>query len=216
MGALHTGHLALVKAAQQHASRVVVSIFVNPKQFAPNEDFSRYPRPLDDDLALLREAGVDAAWLPTVDTMYPPGASTIIKAGTASHGLEGEWRPGHFDGVATVVAKLFAQVSPHIAVFGEKDFQQLCVVQQMVRDLDIPVVIQAVPTIREDDGLALSSRNRYLSAAERAVARHLYAQLQALAARLRDCEPSAWPAFVEAASAALLRDGFHVSIMSLL
>lgn len=173
MGALHRGHMALVAAAKAEAKRVVVSIFVNPAQFGPNEDFSRYPRPLADDLALLREAGVDAAWLPTVEEMYPQGFDTSIHVAQLSVGMEGDARPGHFDGVATVVAKLLLQVMPDVAMFGEKDYQQLCVVKRLVMDLNIPCRIIGVPTVREVDGLALSSRNAYLDAAQRAIATKL-------------------------------------------
>ncbi|MES2983643.1 MAG: pantoate--beta-alanine ligase [Pseudomonadota bacterium] len=184
MGALHAGHLALVEAARAQAQRVVVSIFVNPTQFGPNEDFDRYPRPLARDLALLRAAGADGAWLPTVAEMYPHGFATSIRVGGVSAGLDGDARPGHFDGVATVVSKLLLQVAPAVALFGQKDYQQLCVIKRVVADLDIPVRILGVPTVREADGLALSSRNQYLTAAERAIAPALQAALVRVAAAL--------------------------------
>ena len=186
MGALHAGHMALVKAAKAEARRVVVSIFVNPTQFGPNEDFQRYPRPIENDLALLREAGVDAAWIPSVAEMYPKGFSSSINAGSTSAGLDGDVRPGHFNGVATVVAKLLLQVAPDVALFGQKDYQQLCVIKQMVADLNINVRILGMPTVREADGLALSSRNQYLSVEQRAVAPRLHAALVELAAELKN------------------------------
>ncbi|MFZ4540496.1 MAG: pantoate--beta-alanine ligase [Rickettsiales bacterium] len=184
MGALHAGHLELVKVAQMKAKRVIVSIFVNPTQFGPNEDFKSYPRTLERDLRLLCEAGVDAAWLPTLKEMYPQGFSTSVKAGSAGAGLDGDSRPGHFDGVATVVTKLLVQAMPDVALFGQKDYQQLCVIRQLVRDLNIPVFIVGVPTVREVDGLALSSRNQYLTVAEREVAPKLYDILKTLASKL--------------------------------
>ena len=170
MGALHAGHLALVASAQAQCRRVVVSIFVNPKQFGPREDFSSYPRPEADDLAKLGRAGADLAYIPAVEEIYPPGFATTITVGGPSDGLCGAHRPGHFDGVATVVAKLLIQAAPDAAFFGEKDYQQLMVVRRMTQDLNLPVEIVGVPTVREADGLALSSRNVYLSAEERRLA----------------------------------------------
>lgn len=181
MGALHVGHISLVKLAKKKTDRAVVSIFVNPTQFAANEDLSRYPRDEAGDLAKLAAADADLVWSPGVEEMYPDGFSTGVRAGSAAKDLEGAFRPGHFDGVATVCAKLFNQVTPDIAVFGEKDFQQLAVLRQMVRDLNMPLKLIGSPTKRDADGLALSSRNAYLSEAERKIAPALYAAISALA-----------------------------------
>lgn len=171
MGALHDGHLALVAAARAAgAGAVSASIFVNPLQFNANEDLSRYPRDEAGDLAKLRSAGCDLVWMPPVEAMYPPGSATVIEVGGPSAGWEGDARPGHFRGVATVCCKLFQQSQAEIAAFGEKDWQQLQVVTRMVADLDIPIRILPVTTVREADGLAMSSRNRFLSAEERATA----------------------------------------------
>ena len=172
MGALHDGHRELIRHARllPGATVTAVSIFVNPLQFGPNEDLSRYPRPLEADLEVLREEGVELAFLPSVDDMYPPGAQTRIVPGPIADELEGAVRPGHFEGVLTVVGKLFQIVAPEIAMFGEKDFQQLVLLQKMVRDLNFPLSIVGVPTVREADGLALSSRNVYLSDEQRAAA----------------------------------------------
>ncbi|WP_430911351.1 pantoate--beta-alanine ligase [Methylobacterium sp. sgz302541] len=189
MGALHRGHLALVDHARTLGDRVIVSIFVNPTQFGPNEDFSRYPRDEKTDLANLQSHDVDAVWIPSVETMYPHGFQTTIDVGDLAKHLCGPFRPGHFSGVATVVTKLVNQVSPDIAIFGEKDFQQLQIIRRVMEDLDIPVAIEGFPTVREHDGLALSSRNRYLSETERAIAPKLYETLQEIAAGARSGEP---------------------------
>jgi pantoate--beta-alanine ligase len=206
MGALHEGHLSLVRQAQASSRRVVVSIFVNPTQFGPNEDFSRYPRVLEADLALLAEIGADAAFLPDVATMYPPGFATTVTVTGLTEVLCGPLRPGHFAGVATVVTKLLLQCLPDRAVFGEKDFQQLQVIRRAARDLDIPVAIEGAPTLREPDGLALSSRNRYLSDEERRVAPAMHAVLQRVAEAVRGGAATA-PALAEG-RAALEAAGF--------
>lgn len=181
MGALHSGHLALVKLAKKKADRAVVSIFVNPSQFGPNEDLSRYPRDEAGDLEKLAAVDADLVWAPSVEEMYPEGFSAGVRAGSAAKELEGEFRPFHFDGVATVCTKLFNQVTPDIAIFGEKDYQQLTVLRQVVRDLDMPLKLIGGPTKRDKDGLALSSRNAYLSEAERKIAPALHAVISALA-----------------------------------
>lgn len=189
MGALHRGHMALVREAQRRARRVVVSIFVNPTQFAPNEDFTSYPRSVASDLKALREVNVDVIWVPTIEAMYPDGFATrIAPEGAAKAGLEDQFRPHFFGGVATVVAKLFTQTSPDFAIFGQKDYQQLRVVTQMAKDLDLPLKVVGIPTVREADGLALSSRNAYLSTGERAVAPMLYRVLKDCATRIKNGE----------------------------
>jgi pantoate--beta-alanine ligase len=187
MGALHDGHLALVHQAKRRASKVVVSIFVNPTQFAPHEDFGSYPRTWKADLAKLAEARVDLVWNPDVGTMYPPGFATrILTEGPATAGLEDSFRPHFFGGVATVVGKLFAQCRPDIALFGQKDYQQLQVVTRMAADLDLGVKVVGVPIVRERDGLAMSSRNVYLSSEQRAVAPTLHRVMKDSARRLRN------------------------------
>lgn len=167
MGYLHEGHLSLVDEARRRADWVVMSIFVNPTQFGPNEDFEKYPRDLPRDRALAESRGVDVLFVPSAAEMYPPGDQTSVTVAELSRGLCGPFRPGHFRGVATVVAKLFLIAQPHVAVFGEKDYQQLKVIQRMVRDLHMPVEVVGLPTLREAEGLAMSSRNAYLSEAER-------------------------------------------------
>ncbi|TIQ18116.1 MAG: pantoate--beta-alanine ligase [Mesorhizobium sp.] len=184
MGALHDGHISLIRIALEKADRCVVSIFVNPTQFAPSEDLDKYPRQLGRDLDRLAEAGAQLAFTPGVAQMYPAGFATRISVGGPAAGLESDFRPTFFDGVATVVAKLFLQASPDCAVFGEKDYQQLCVVRQLCRDLDLPVDIIGAPTIRDAHGLAMSSRNAYLGDAELAVARQFNAILRRTAAAL--------------------------------
>ncbi len=179
MGYLHEGHLALVQAARGECATVAASIFVNPTQFGPNEDFERYPRDEERDLGLLEAAGTDLVLLPPVDEMYPPGDTTRVRVSGITEVLEGARRPGHFEGVTTVVSKLFAMVQPDRAYFGEKDGQQLRVIRRMTRDLLLPIEIVACPTVREPDGLAMSSRNVYLSADERAQALSLSAGLRA-------------------------------------
>jgi pantoate--beta-alanine ligase len=179
MGALHLGHLSLVDRARQESDVVVMSVFVNPLQFGPSEDFGRYPRPLERDAQLASESGVDILFTPTTEEMYPGGRAVGVVAGDRGKRWEGETRPGHFDGVLTVVAKLFNIVQPDVAIFGRKDLQQASLVRAMVRDLDFPVVIVVAPTVREKDGLALSSRNSFLNAEDRGHALALVRSLRA-------------------------------------
>jgi pantoate--beta-alanine ligase len=170
MGALHAGHLELVTEAKRKADHAIVSIFVNPRQFGPNEDFDAYPRPADEDVKLLQSVNCDLLWMPGVPEVYPDGYATNISVAGLGKGLCGAARPGHFDGVATIVAKLFNQVRPDMALFGEKDWQQLAIIRRMATDLDLGVTVIGVPTVREEDGLAMSSRNRYLTKKERKAA----------------------------------------------
>ncbi|HEY7964483.1 MAG TPA: pantoate--beta-alanine ligase [Steroidobacteraceae bacterium] len=187
MGNLHPGHVSLIEAARAHGQRFVASIFVNPMQFGPNEDFAHYPRTPHEDEHMLAAAGCNLMFMPEVAEIYPNGSerATRVEVPGLSRVLEGEFRPGHMEGVSTVVAKLFHIVDPDVAVFGEKDFQQLAVIRRMVAELCMPVEIVGAPTLRDGDGLAMSSRNQYLTAAERALAPRIYAALQAAAARLR-------------------------------
>jgi pantoate--beta-alanine ligase len=204
MGSLHEGHMSLLEAARQHADRVIVSVFVNPLQFGPGEDFERYPRTPEDDKRLLADTRCDLLFMPTVKEIYPDGPSaTLVTVKSLSEILCGAVRPGHFDGVATVVAKLFGIVQPDLAVFGEKDYQQLAIIRRMTADLDLPVMIEGAPTVRSPDGLAMSSRNRYLRDTERAVAPRIYATLQAMAERIAAGERAF--ALLEAQGAAELR-----------
>ena len=186
MGALHTGHLALIDAAREKADKVVVSIFVNPAQFAPHEDFARYPRDLARDTAALEQhGGADLIYAPEVEAVYPPGFATHVEVGGPSAGLETDFRPHFFGGVATVLTKLFLQCDPDVVAFGEKDYQQLLVVKRLVHDLDLGITVVGVPTVREADGLALSSRNAYLSSEQRVVAASLNRVLHATGDRAK-------------------------------
>lgn len=210
MGALHAGHLELVREAGRQASHVVVSIFVNPRQFGANEDLSRYPRQLERDCHMLESVGTAVVWAPSVDIMYPTGYDTTVSVYGVSDRLCGLARPGHFDGVATVVQKLFQQVLPDIALFGEKDWQQLAVIRRMARDLDMLLpradAIRAVPTVREEDGLAMSSRNSYLTPEERQQAAVLPASMRIALTRIESGEPIR--AVLDELTQALLVGGF--------
>ena len=209
MGALHDGHLSLVRLARTRADHVIVSLFVNPTQFAPHEDFEAYPRDEAQDAALLAGAGCDVLYAPATAEMYASDASTTITVGGVSEPLDGQARPSHFAGVATVVAKLLNQCGPDLAVFGEKDFQQLQVIRRLVRDLDMPVEVIGAPTARASDGLALSSRNAYLISAQRKIAPQLHRELIRALARLRAAEPVA---SVEADAVRALADAGFDSI----
>jgi len=210
MGNLHAGHYSLVELARRHADRIVASIFVNPTQFGPGEDFNRYPRTPDADAVGLAAAGCDLLWMPSVATMYPHGPDATVRVGVpgVTETLEGAHRPGHFDGVATVVGRLFNQVLPDVAAFGRKDYQQLAVIRYLVEDMAFPVDIVAGDTLREADGLAMSSRNQYLSASERPVAAEIHRTLQAMRTQILAGEQTST---VEAsASRALADHGFDV------
>lgn len=214
MGALHSGHLALVTEARRRAKRVVVSIFVNPTQFGPAEDFHRYPRPIESDLAQLEGVHADAAWVPSVETMYPNGAKASLSIDEPfTRVMDGAARPGHFDGVATVVATLFEQVKPDLAIFGEKDYQQLLLIKRLVAKLTLPIQIVGFPTQREESGLARSSRNKYLSDAERELAPQLHAALQSVAHDLRRGHSPAES--IAAKKGALVTMGFAVDYLDL-
>jgi pantoate--beta-alanine ligase len=206
MGALHEGHLTLVREGRARATQVAATIFVNPLQFGPNEDLSRYPRQEERDLQLLEREGCDLVWLPTPDQLYPPGFATTVTVAGVSERWDGEARPGHFAGVATVVAKLLIACAPEMALFGEKDFQQLAVIRRMVGDLGLPVEIVGVPTVRDADGLALSSRNAYLSPEQRRQALALPRALEQAAEQIGAGQPVA-TALAEA-KAALIDNGF--------
>ena len=207
MGALHAGHGALVRAARRRARRVVVSIFVNPAQFAPEEDLTTYPQTFNSDVAMLTGLEADPIWAPSTDVMYPPGFATrVVPAGPAAAGLEDRFRPHFFEGVATVVTKLLVQCAPDYAMFGEKDYQQLKVISQMAKDLDLSARIVAIPTVREKDGLALSSRNAYLSARERAIAPALNRVLKECAGKIARGEPL--PQVLDEGARAIEQTGF--------
>lgn len=215
MGNLHAGHISLIELARRHGQRFVASIFVNPMQFGPNEDFNHYPRTPDRDALMLEDAGCDLMFQPDVAEIYPagPAVATRVDVPGLSSILCGEFRPGHFEGVATVVAKLFNIVQPDVAVFGEKDFQQLTVIRRMVADLCVPVQVVGAPTMREADGLAMSSRNQYLDAAERALAPRIHAELARARDRLSSGEADA-AAIEREGAAALAAAGFRVDYFS--
>ncbi len=208
MGALHEGHLSLVKAAQEKADKVIVSIFVNPMQFGPNEDFDRYPRTWEEDCKKLDSCGVEGVFAPEVNEMYPNGFASTVSVSRLSDGLCGAKRPGHFDGVATIVTKLFMQGLPDYAFFGEKDYQQLCIIRQMAKDLNIPVEVFGVPIKRDDFGLALSSRNKYLSEKELDIARELNKILFSMSGEI-SIAPGNVAEILEQGQINILDAGFH-------
>jgi pantoate--beta-alanine ligase len=214
MGALHAGHIALTQHMRAQSPRVIVSIFVNPTQFAPNEDFSKYPRTFEADVEKLTAAGVDLVYAPSPEEMYPQGFTTTISlAGPAHADLEDRFRPTHFAGVATIVAKLFTQAAPDVAIFGQKDYQQLAVIARMTRDLDLPVEVIGIETVRESDGLALSSRNVYLSAGHRALAPVLHATMQTCALRIAAGDD--FDAVLDAGRIAITKAGFTLDYLEL-
>ncbi len=215
MGNLHAGHFSLVRQARRHVERVVASVFVNPTQFGPNEDFDRYPRTPDADASGLQSAGCDLLWLPSVQTMYPhgPEATVQVRVPAVTEVLEGAHRPGHFDGVATVVTRLFNQVQPDVAVFGRKDFQQLAVIRYLVSDLAIPVELVGADTMRETDGLAMSSRNQYLTAEQRPLAAEIHRTLQSVRAAVVAGADTAGTE--NEARATLERQGFAVDYVAI-
>ena len=213
MGALHEGHLSLIDLAHEHADRSVVSIFINPKQFAAHEDLATYPRDEDGDLEKLYERDADLVYMPGLEEMYPSGFSTSVQVDTVSDGLCGAARPHFFGGVATVVAKLLIQAQCDYAVFGEKDYQQLLVIRRMARDLNIPTEVLGAPIVREDDGLAMSSRNQYLSAQNREMAPHLYAVLESVAENIRN--GTSVDEAVEQGAQVLSHAGFDVDYLEL-
>ena len=217
MGNLHQGHLSLIQQAQDAADRVVVSIFVNPMQFAAHEDLDTYPRTLEADLSALRETGVDLVFTPGTSDMYPQGSEneTTIHVPTLGDGLCGTDRPGHFDGVCTVVYKLFQLVQPDVAIFGEKDLQQLLIIKKMTRDLKLPIQILSGATQRDEDGLALSSRNQYLTADERATAPLLWRTMKICADKLAQCPAEDIPAALTDARETLEKAGFAVDYLDL-
>jgi pantoate--beta-alanine ligase len=216
MGNLHQGHMSLIELARKHAERVVVSIFVNPTQFADGEDHDNYPRTLDKDTRRLKRADVDLIFVPDVETMYPFGIdnATSVKVPVLSEELCGSFRPGHFDGVSTVVNRLFILVQPDVAVFGQKDYQQQLVIRRMTEDLNMPVEIITGPTVREDDGLAKSSRNQYLTEAERKIAPSLYEQISAIGDALKGGERD-FESLAQAAIDTLEKAGFRPDYVSI-
>lgn len=216
MGSLHAGHLSLVEMAREHAERVIVSIFVNPTQFGKGEDFDEYPRTLERDQRRLKKTSADMIFAPDIETLYPfgPDQATTVSVPGLTENFCGAMRPGHFDGVTTVVARLFAIVQPDVAVFGQKDYQQQLVIRRMTEDLSLPITIITGETVRDDDGLALSSRNSYLSDEERAVAPALYQQLQAVGQQLQ-AGGRDFPALEASAAAALNAAGFEVEYFAI-